>query len=218
MDPVGMTNACTSVVVPNRSRMMVTVHSAITPRGMSLLRGFLVCSGASSASPVFSSLTVRPLYRKAQLRLAESLATKSRRRLLRLCYPVDRDAGDYGSDLSPAAKPGAVYRAGALLHHTRGCRADVNEDRTEPSEPTRTHGIRHQFADVRWLLFVRFEHRAHGLRAARRRALDSVPDYCPDLCLGHHSLGTFFPRNSQSIQADRHRDRGDGGRGDGPGW
>src|ERR1035438_5929956 len=28
-----MTKACTSVVVPKRSRMMVTVHSAIKPRG-----------------------------------------------------------------------------------------------------------------------------------------------------------------------------------------
>ena len=30
-----MTNACTSVVVPNSSRMMVTVHSAMNPRGAS---------------------------------------------------------------------------------------------------------------------------------------------------------------------------------------
>src|SRR5215469_3720449 len=32
MEPVGMTKACTSVVVPNRRRMMVTVHSAMNPR------------------------------------------------------------------------------------------------------------------------------------------------------------------------------------------
>jgi hypothetical protein len=29
MDPVGITNACTNVVVPKRSRMMVTVHSRL---------------------------------------------------------------------------------------------------------------------------------------------------------------------------------------------
>ena len=32
MLPVGITNACTSKVVPNSSRMMVTVHSATNPR------------------------------------------------------------------------------------------------------------------------------------------------------------------------------------------
>ena len=32
MDPVGITKACTSVVVPNSSRMIVTVHSAMKPR------------------------------------------------------------------------------------------------------------------------------------------------------------------------------------------
>jgi hypothetical protein len=37
MDPVGITNAWTSVVVPNSRRMIVTVHSAINPRGGSEL-------------------------------------------------------------------------------------------------------------------------------------------------------------------------------------
>ena len=32
MEPVGITNACTSVVVPNSSRMTVMVHSATKPR------------------------------------------------------------------------------------------------------------------------------------------------------------------------------------------
>ena len=41
MEPVGMTNACTSVVVPNKRRMMVTVHSAMKPRGGSAVFAFL---------------------------------------------------------------------------------------------------------------------------------------------------------------------------------
>src|SRR5579885_2562925 len=32
IDPVGITKACISVVVPNNSRMIVIVHSAIMPR------------------------------------------------------------------------------------------------------------------------------------------------------------------------------------------
>src|SRR5215471_16902605 len=35
MEPVGITNACTSVVVRNRRSRIVMVHSAIAPRGFS---------------------------------------------------------------------------------------------------------------------------------------------------------------------------------------
>lgn len=54
-----MTKACTSVVVPKRSRMMVTVHSAITPRATSF-DGFLdslAASGAGLTSGVLFSAT-----------------------------------------------------------------------------------------------------------------------------------------------------------------
>src|SRR5579872_5030125 len=51
-----MTNACTSVVVPNRRRMMVTVHSAINPRGGSA--GFAPAEEASEAPFTLSSTAV----------------------------------------------------------------------------------------------------------------------------------------------------------------
>jgi multidrug transporter EmrE-like cation transporter len=59
MDPVGITKACTSVVVPKSSRMMVTVHSAIKPRGASTTLGGAFesasfCSTASAAFVVFT--------------------------------------------------------------------------------------------------------------------------------------------------------------------
>ncbi len=33
MEPVGITKACTKVVVPNSNSRMVMVHSAMVPRG-----------------------------------------------------------------------------------------------------------------------------------------------------------------------------------------
>src|ERR1700745_2517004 len=58
MEPVGITYACTSEVVPNSNRMTVTVHSATKPRwascrGGSCAGGFscsarVICSGSTS--------------------------------------------------------------------------------------------------------------------------------------------------------------------------
>ena len=36
------------------------------------------------------------------------------------------------------------------------------------------------------------EYRADGFCAAGRRAFDSLPDHCPDLCLGHDSFSFVF--------------------------
>ena len=44
IEAVGMTNACTIVVVPNSSSRMVTVHSAIAPRGGSAFEGGVFAS------------------------------------------------------------------------------------------------------------------------------------------------------------------------------
>lgn len=52
MDPVGITKACTSVVVPKSSRMMVTVHSAIKPR---IGRCGASVSGCGSSASMTSS-------------------------------------------------------------------------------------------------------------------------------------------------------------------
>src|SRR5579883_1641903 len=54
MDPVGMTNACTSVVVPNSSNRMVMAHSAIAPRGGSALAAG--CGATGSVTVVFWSV------------------------------------------------------------------------------------------------------------------------------------------------------------------
>src|SRR5579862_5076405 len=53
MEPVGITNACTRVVVPNSSKIIVTVHSAIKPRG-----GSAATTGWADAPEFLSSTTV----------------------------------------------------------------------------------------------------------------------------------------------------------------
>ena len=53
MEPVGITNACTSVVVRNSSSRMVMVHSAMVPRGISCAVPLL--SGTCCANVCLSS-------------------------------------------------------------------------------------------------------------------------------------------------------------------
>src|SRR5512140_1081450 len=70
MEALGMTNACTSVVVPKSSRMMVTAHSAIKPRCTSAVNsdrrartpGGLV-SVCVPTSPIVSDAASPPLFR-----------------------------------------------------------------------------------------------------------------------------------------------------------
>src|SRR5438045_6312889 len=111
IEPVGITNACTSVVVPNRSRMIVTVHSAMTPLGMSLLCGFRACSGTCSTTPVFCSFTIKLLYRKAEMTFA--FVTGRHARDAQYYEPVlvcceNCDAGSHDTHLSPALHQDAV--------------------------------------------------------------------------------------------------------------
>ena len=66
MLPVGITNACTSEVVPNNSRMTVTVHSAMNPRcggaGTCAGGGGWVCTTAALISSTASHCTRNPCY------------------------------------------------------------------------------------------------------------------------------------------------------------
>src|SRR5208282_1313422 len=50
MEPVGITKACTRVVVPNNSSRMVMVHSAMVPRGGSGLAMAADAPGSAAAS------------------------------------------------------------------------------------------------------------------------------------------------------------------------
>src|SRR5690242_16777144 len=66
MEAVGMTNACTNVVVPNSKSRMVTAHSAIAPRGGSdFTGGVLACSPlavfASNFSGMLNSVLLNPV-------------------------------------------------------------------------------------------------------------------------------------------------------------
>src|SRR5258708_4993966 len=49
MEPVGMTKACTSVVVPNSRSRMVMAHSAIVPRGGSCFKATSTVAGSTTA-------------------------------------------------------------------------------------------------------------------------------------------------------------------------
>src|SRR5580658_2447627 len=66
MEPVGITKACTSVVVPNSSRIIVTVHSAMKPRGCSAFAG----GGEGS---VFTTGTVAAFFCSTATYCSESL-------------------------------------------------------------------------------------------------------------------------------------------------
>src|SRR5450432_175840 len=118
MDPVGMTKACTRVVVPKSSRMMVTVHSAIKPRGGSALAG-------GGVGAFFSSATVATLFGSTVTYCSESLIFCGKRRsnLERPRHPI---RADFGKTRPPPA-PGT----GILLHADGRGRADPDEDRSQ---------------------------------------------------------------------------------------
>src|SRR5438477_4103946 len=112
--------------------MIVTVHSAMTPLGMSLLCGFRVCSGTCSTTPVFCSFTIKLLYRKAEM--AFTFVPGRHARETQYYEPVlvccdNCDAGSHNSHQSPALHQDAVDGSGLLLYHTLRCRPDVDEDR-----------------------------------------------------------------------------------------
>src|SRR5277367_4034498 len=55
MDPVGMTNACTNVVVPNSRSRMVMAHSAMVPRGGSGFRATSMAGAGSTTAVLLRS-------------------------------------------------------------------------------------------------------------------------------------------------------------------
>src|SRR2546423_8669354 len=131
-----MTNACTSVVVPNSSSRMVTVHSAITPRGISDLGGF-EDSSASAVTVVFSFTTfycselqpfaVAPC---GIMGTSAAIAGRLEQRNANLRQPAATHA-----DTPP------VHRAGFFLHTAGRSSPDLDEDRR--AQPARGWPGRH---------------------------------------------------------------------------
>src|SRR5450631_4575508 len=178
MEPVGITKAWTSVVVPKRSRMMVTVQSSMKPRGCSGLAG-------GGAGAFFTSATVTAFFCSTATYCSESLifcgkcsATRDqiehRRKQLR--------AG-FGEASPPSA--GGV---GILLYDLRRGGAGADEDRGQPHHASRCAGHGDEFAVNGRLLPVRPFHAAVSAGAEVWRAIPALPGDCAHLRVGDGAL------------------------------
>src|SRR5262249_54073210 len=154
IDPVGMTKACTSVVVPKSSRMMATVHSAIKPRGGS---GF--ATGRESAP--FSSATVADFFCSTDNHCTGNLIFCLERSLL------ESRGHQFCASLRQALPP--ARRAGVLLHNFGRGRTGFDEDRRQPDDPRRPARNDRQYSSDGRLLPVRTLHSAAGSGVERRR-------------------------------------------------
>ena len=131
IDPVGITKACTKVVVPNSNKIMVTVHSAINPRCSGsffrvvwfvLGNGGLI-RGAFSANSVLGRSTI----------LIVALPQPSRKRHLRadalLSCTFPPDTHDHFPTRNNRGKKAPIGLYGPRLHGFRGRRASSDEIR-----------------------------------------------------------------------------------------
>src|ERR1019366_1109730 len=127
IEPVGITNACTSVVVPNRRRMMVTVHSAINPRGGSALR--VVLEPASDGAPGSTALSATTAFVRSTPTIVAANAA-----ILKTPFDDRKSHGQYRSRAYPSilrATP-KTHLYGAWLHGLRRHRAGADEIRDGP--------------------------------------------------------------------------------------
>src|ERR1039457_107366 len=212
MDPVGMTKACTSVVVPKSSRIIVTVHSAMKPRGWSPVAG----GGAGTS---FTSATVAAFFCSTDTYCSESLIFCGAGWYPARRLPIGADCGyplpNHDTNVQRrrhrcCANPGKTRPppaggTGVLLHHSGRGRADLNEDRRQPPGPARLVGHGHQSAADGRLLPLRPLHAAAGAGPQRRRVVAALPRDSAHLRVGDGALVSDLSRRHQPLEVGRYR-------------
>src|ERR1017187_453399 len=185
IDPVGMTKAWTRLVVPNNSRMMVTAHSAMKPRGRS--GGALAGSseGSGSATSTFSGSTA---IHSSEI-LVILVQDPNIRESFSKGFSFEHNCYDCHSTTRCERSP-QFLPAGVCLHDSSLGGAEAQQDWHGPflaasagagdQHPAgrRLHALRHQYAD-------------DGPGAQERGDVDVVPDHRPHLRVDHP--GELYP-------------------------
>src|ERR1700691_3372835 len=129
MEPVGITNACTSVVVPKSRRIMVTVHSAIKPRGGSPPLTF--CKSDSGCVPGSATLSATTAFERSTATIVAANTGILKRPFLPL---ICNDRLRFLCPRSRGQTLPQIGLPGARLHRVRGGGPSPAEIRGAPSD------------------------------------------------------------------------------------
>src|ERR1035438_3516850 len=191
IDPVGITKAWTRLVVPNNSRMMVTAHSAMKPRGRS--GGALAGSseGSGSATSTFSGSTA---IHSSEI-LVILVQDPNIRESFSKGFSFEHNCHDCHSTLR-SARPPEFLSAGVRLHDPRlgGAVADQDRHESGPLFAASAGAIDRHPADCR-LHDLRHQHADDGPGAQERGNVVVVPDHRAHLCVDHP--GELHPRSEE---------------------
>src|SRR5215813_7448995 len=173
MEPVGMTNAWTRFVVPNRRRRIVTVHSATKLRRGSREKCSEGSERSSSVTIAFSWSTNSYCNEKADM-----LDRDSHPRNLRIehnCYPSDETTAPQIANQE--------HRSCICVYDSGHGRAVTDEERHGAFQAGCV-GPDYESAAARSLYALRHQHGNAGLGAARGRVERVISDPGANLYLG----------------------------------